>query len=51
MHRGVSQHTNGFYNVMAWYVLNCLIGNVDHAGGMIRGGTYDRMGARPKAAV
>jgi tetrathionate reductase subunit A len=37
LHRGVSQHTNGYYNVLSWYVLNCLIGNVDHAGGMING--------------
>jgi tetrathionate reductase subunit A len=48
LHRGVSQHTNGFYNVLAWYALNCLVGNVDHAGGMIRGATYDRMGSRAK---
>jgi tetrathionate reductase subunit A len=48
MHRGVSQHTNGFYNVLAWYVLNCLVGNPDHQGGMIKGTTYDRMGSRAK---
>lgn len=44
LHRGVSQHTNGFYNVMAWYTLNCLIGNVDHVGGMIKGTTYQYTG-------
>jgi tetrathionate reductase subunit A len=44
LHRGVSQHTNGFYNVMAWYTLNCLVGNVDHAGGMIKGTTYQYSG-------
>ncbi|MFW6097357.1 MAG: molybdopterin-dependent oxidoreductase, partial [Chloroflexota bacterium] len=48
LHRGVSQHTNGFYNVMAWYTLNCLVGNVDHAGGMIKASTYDRMGSKAK---
>lgn len=46
LHRGVSQHTNGYYNVLSWYVLNCLIGNVDHAGGMINGSTYDRNGGK-----
>jgi tetrathionate reductase subunit A len=48
MHRGVSQHTNGFYNVLAWYTLNCLAGNPDHLGGMIKGTTYDRMGSKAK---
>jgi tetrathionate reductase subunit A len=48
LHRGVSQHTNGFYNVLAWYTLNCLVGNPDHVGGMIKGTTYDRMGAKAK---
>lgn len=48
LHRGVSQHTNGFYNVTAWYTLNCLVGNVDHAGGMIKATTYDRMGSKAK---
>ncbi len=48
LHRGVSQHTNGFYNVMAWYTLNCLIGNLDHVGGMIKGTTYDYTGAKAK---
>jgi tetrathionate reductase subunit A len=48
LHRGVSQHTNGFYNVLAWYTLNCLVGNPDHVGGMIKGTTYDRMGSKAK---
>jgi tetrathionate reductase subunit A len=48
LHRGVSQHTNGFYNVMAWYTLNCLIGNVDHAGGMIKGTSYQYTGDKAK---
>jgi tetrathionate reductase subunit A len=46
LHRGVSQHTNGFYSILAWYTLNCLIGNHDHKGGMIKGTTYDRTGAK-----
>jgi len=46
IHRGVSQHTNGFYNVIAWYTLNCLVGNPDHIGGMIKGTTYDYTGAK-----
>jgi anaerobic selenocysteine-containing dehydrogenase len=46
IHRGVSQHTNGFYNVIAWYTLNCLVGNPDHKGGMIKGTTYDYTGAK-----
>ncbi len=46
IHRGVSQHTNGFYNVLAWYTLNCLVGNVDHVGGMIKGTTYDYTGSK-----
>lgn len=36
IHRGVSQHTNGFYNVLAWYSLNLLIGNFDYRGGLVK---------------
>jgi anaerobic selenocysteine-containing dehydrogenase len=39
-HRGVSQHTNGFYNVLAVYTLNALIGNWDHRGGLLKLTTY-----------
>lgn len=46
IHRGVSQHTNGFYNVLAWYTLNALIGNYDYAGGMIKLSTYDAAGGK-----
>jgi anaerobic selenocysteine-containing dehydrogenase len=39
IHRGVSQHTNGFYNVLATMgALNTLIGNFDWKGGMVFGG-------------
>ncbi len=47
IHRGVSQHTNGFYNVLAWYTLNALIGNYDHAGGLIKASTYKADGSAP----
>ena len=46
IHRGVSQHTNGFYNVLAWYTLNALIGNYDYTGGMIKLSTYDAAGSK-----
>src|SRR3989338_7059040 len=44
IHRGVSQHTNGFYNVLAWYTLNLLIGNFDWQGGMSQASTYNFAG-------
>ncbi len=47
IHRGVSQHTNGFYNVIAWYSLNLLIGNYDWRGGMIQASTFDHTGGKP----
>lgn len=46
VHRGASQHTNGFYNVVAWLTLNLLIGNYDWKGGMIKATTYDASGGR-----
>lgn len=46
IHRGVSQHTNGFYNVLAWYTLNALIGNYDYAGGLIKASTYKADGTK-----
>ena len=39
-HRGVSQHTNGFYNVLAVYTLNAMVGNWDWKGGLIKATTY-----------
>jgi anaerobic selenocysteine-containing dehydrogenase len=41
VHRGASQHTNGFYNCLAWNSLNLLIGNYDWRGGMVKASTYD----------
>jgi anaerobic selenocysteine-containing dehydrogenase len=46
IHRGPSQHTNGFYNNNAWYMVNLLIGNFDYAGGTIKASTYDRKGSK-----
>ncbi len=44
IHRGPAQHTNGFYAVLAWMSLNMLLGNFDHAGGMIAAAAWDTMG-------
>src|SRR6185503_7605314 len=46
IHRGASQHTNGFYNVFAWFTLNLLIGNYDWQGGMSQAATYDAGGGK-----
>ncbi|GFP21556.1 hypothetical protein HKBW3S06_00783 [Candidatus Hakubella thermalkaliphila] len=46
IHRGVSQHTNGFYNVYAWFSLAALIGNYDWKGGQVKGSTYDVSGKK-----
>lgn len=45
IHRGVAQHTNGFYNVLGWMSVNMLLGNIDAKGGMAMPSTYDVMGA------
>jgi anaerobic selenocysteine-containing dehydrogenase len=46
IHRGVSQHTNGYYNVIAWNCLGLLIGNYDWRGGQVYASTYDLSGAK-----
>lgn len=46
IHRGVSQHTNGYYNVQAWYDLNLLLGNFDYVGGMTVAKAYDQNGGK-----
>lgn len=46
IHRGVSQHTNGYYNVLAWNCLGLLIGNYDWRGGQVYASTYDISGAK-----
>lgn len=47
LHRGVSQHTSGFYNVVAWYTVNALIGNTGWQGGLCKSTEYNRIGDRP----
>ncbi len=44
VHRGVSQHTSGFYNVLTYMFLNILIGNHDWMGGLSKATTYDIVG-------
>lgn len=41
IHRGPAQHTNGFYNVLAWMTINMLLGNFDHKGGMCKASSWD----------
>ncbi|MCS6872137.1 MAG: molybdopterin-dependent oxidoreductase [Anaerolineae bacterium] len=48
IHRGASQHTNGFYTSFIFFTLNALIGNFDHKGGLSKPTTYDRLGSRAK---
>ncbi|EAX46479.1 molydopterin dinucleotide-binding region [Thermosinus carboxydivorans Nor1] len=48
IHRGVSQHTSGYYNVQAWNVLNLLIGNYDYS--FIKVSTYSHKGDKPGQA-
>lgn len=46
IHRGASQHTNGFYNVLSWFTLNLLVGNYDWKGGMVKATTYGHAGGK-----
>ena len=46
IHRGVSQHTNGFYNVISYYNLGLLIGNYDYRGGLIAASTFNTTGGK-----
>ncbi len=46
IHRGVSQHTNGFYNCGTWFNLNLLIGNYDWKGGLSAGSAFDQTGGK-----
>lgn len=43
IHRGVSQHTNGFYNCLAWDSLNLMVGNYDWKGGFISASKWDHL--------
>ncbi|HIH44143.1 MAG TPA: molybdopterin-dependent oxidoreductase [Candidatus Methanoperedenaceae archaeon] len=40
VHRGVSQHTNGFYNVGSWMLLNLMLGNNSWLGGSVQLSTF-----------
>lgn len=46
LHRGMSQHTTGFYNVLAAYTLNALVGNFDWKGGMVFASTFSVDGSK-----
>jgi anaerobic selenocysteine-containing dehydrogenase len=46
MHRGVSQHTSGFYNVLSWMMVNVLIGNHDYMGGLAKATGHDLLGSK-----
>ena len=46
VHRGVAQHTNGFYSCTAAININLLLGNFDWKGGVIAGATYAVDGSR-----
>lgn len=46
IHRGVAQHTNGFYNVLAFMSINMLLGNYDWQGGMSKASTYSYDGSK-----
>jgi anaerobic selenocysteine-containing dehydrogenase len=46
VHRGVAQHTNGFYNVTSAMTINLLLGNFDWKGGMIAASAYNTVGGK-----
>jgi len=46
VHRGVSQHTNGFYNVFLAWTINLLLGNYDWKGGMIAASVFSPAGTK-----
>jgi len=46
VHRGIAQHTNGFYNVTSAMTINLLLGNFDWTGGMIVASTYNTTGTK-----
>jgi tetrathionate reductase subunit A len=46
IHRGVSQHTNGFYNCLAWNSLNLMVGNYDWKGGYISASKWNHLGEK-----
>jgi tetrathionate reductase subunit A len=44
LHRGVSQHTSGFLQRLAWYTVNALIGNTGWQGGLCKATTWNYTG-------
>jgi anaerobic selenocysteine-containing dehydrogenase len=44
IHRGVSQHTNGFYNCFVFNCLNMLLGNYDWKGGYVKASAWNITG-------
>ena len=46
VHRGIAQHTNGFYNVTGAMTVNLLLGNFDWKGGMIAASSYNTTGGK-----
>lgn len=46
VHRGIAQHTNGFYNVTSAMTINLLLGNFDWKGGMIAASTFNTTGTK-----
>lgn len=46
IHRGVSQHTNGFYSVLVFMTINAMLGNYDWKGGMSAASTYSYDGKK-----
>jgi anaerobic selenocysteine-containing dehydrogenase len=46
IHRGPAQHTNGFYNVLAWMSVNMLLGNFDWKGGLVKATTFNYDGTK-----
>jgi anaerobic selenocysteine-containing dehydrogenase len=46
IHRGPAQHTNGFYNILAWMSVNMLLGNFDYKGGISKASTYGYDGSK-----
>jgi anaerobic selenocysteine-containing dehydrogenase len=46
VHRGIAQHTNGFYNVTSAMTINLLLGNFDWKGGMIAASAYNTTGGK-----
>ncbi len=51
VHRGVCQHTNGFYNCFAFNALNLLIGNYDWQGGFVKKSEWNITGDKGSTPI